>query len=330
MIMHRPEQIWDSCMHLLWPFGRWQMGLAALRMVLLAASVRVDYVLAQDLNLTPTRPTIANSATIQGKGVLQVEAGYDAYPGEQLTVGTLLSYAPLKRLRLDFGWSAFSHEEQGEESSSGIGTVQVGGKVVLREEKFNHAAPGVAIQYEAELPTASMPSLEGFGQQITLLVNHHYGRNGILDVMLNGSLVQSDCQTREGCRYGGQQSFALSYHLQERTRLYVEVFGQNNSQSNTPPGIYCFGGIFHKFSDSFGIDGGLRFGVTKQAPEVGATIGVVVGRRLRTGSPRKPQPKAGTSHYSGHLPVMFISNSGIGHVLAPWPFLIFGMPMIAG
>ena len=305
MIIRRSRQIRDRCVHLLWPFGRWQMGLATLRMLMLAASVPVDCVLTQDLDLSPTRPTIANGATIQGKGVLQVEAGYDAYPGEQQTVGTLLSYVPLKRLRLDFGWSAFSHEESREENSNGVGTIQVGGKVVFCEEKYDRAPPGVAIQYEAEFPTASTSSLQGFGQQITLLVNHHYGRNGLLDVILNGSLVQSDCQTREGCSYGGQQSFALSYHLQERTRLYVEVFGQNNSQSNTPPGIYCFGGFYHRFSDSFGIDGGLRFGVTKHSPKIGATIGVVVGRRLRSDS------QGGAPTLSGHKPVF---SALTGHV----------------
>lgn len=281
------------------------MGLAALRMVMLAASVRMDCVLAQDVNLNPTRPTIANSAAIQGKGVLQLEAGYDAYQGEQQTVGTSLSYVPLTRLRLDFGWSAFSHEESREGNSNGVGTIQVGGKVVFFEEKYHHAAPGVAVQYEAELPTASTPSLQGFGQQIILLVNHHYGRNGILDVILNGSLVQSDCQTREGCSYGGQQSFALSYHLQQRTRLYAEVFGQNDSQSNTPPGIYCFGGFYHRFTDSFGIDSGLRFGVTKHSPKIGVTIGVVVGRRLR----RDAQGEAPT--LSGHKPVF---SALTGHV----------------
>ncbi len=232
-----------------------------------------------------------------------MEAGYDAYPGEQQTIGTLLSYVPLEQLRLDFAWSAFSHEASGGEHSNGIGTIQIGGKVVFWKEDYHHAAPGIAIQYEAELPTASTPSLQGFGQQLILLVNHHYGRNGILDVILNGSLVQSDCQTREGCRYGGQQSFALSYHLQERTRLYAEVFGQNNSQSNTPPGLYCFGGFYHRFSDSFGIDGGVRFGVTKQSPEIGVTIGVVFGRRLQS------DPHGGASGSSADKPV-FSSLAG--------------------
>lgn len=221
---------------------------------------------------------------------MQLETAYDAYPGREQTVATFLSYAPLKQLRLDFGWSAFNREVNAEEESNGVGTIQVGGKLVIRDEQYHRAAPGVAIQYEAELPTASTFSLQGFGQQITLLLNHHYGRNGVFDVIANASLVQSDCQTREGCSYGGQQSFALSYHLQERTRLYAEAFGQNNSQSNTPAGIYCFGGFYHAFSDSLGVDGGLRFGVSRHAPKIGATISLVVGRRIRNHRQNTHQP----------------------------------------
>src|SRR3982751_2798692 len=150
--------------------------LAQLGMMITFGFLFLGNLSAQDLNLSPTRPTVANGVSIQDKGVLQVEAGYDAYPqrvpSNQQTVGVLLSYVPLKRLRLDFGWSAFSHQEMGEEGSNGIGTIQVGGQIVFRQERYHHAAPGVALQYEAELPTASMSSLQGFGQQITLLVNH--------------------------------------------------------------------------------------------------------------------------------------------------------------
>src|SRR5690242_8874642 len=72
---------------------------------------------AQAPDLNPTRPTVANSAAIQGKGVLQVEVGYDSYPqavlGRQDTLGLLATYVPLQRLRLDFGWSpyAYRHDE---------------------------------------------------------------------------------------------------------------------------------------------------------------------------------------------------------------------------
>jgi hypothetical protein len=66
---------------------------------------------AQDINLSPSRPTVANSVTIPNKGVLQVDTGYDAYPqnppGNQQTLDVSLYYVPLDRLRVDFVWSAF-------------------------------------------------------------------------------------------------------------------------------------------------------------------------------------------------------------------------------
>src|SRR5664279_3198934 len=266
----------------------WQRSLSAAALVVLS----IGCAQAQEIDLNPTRPTIANSATIQSPGVMQVEIGYDAYPldppGNQQVVGTLLTYAPLARLRLDFGWSAFSHQQGNGEDVNGVGTIQIGGKIELKKEEYHRRAPGIAVQYEAELPTASQTALQGFGQQAILLINHHYGKNGNMDFIVNGSLGQSDCQTQSGCSYGGQQSFAVSYHLDKRNRLYGEIFGQNNSQSNTPPGTYLFGGFYHPFNDAFGIDGGMRFGVSKNSAAIGATIGIVFGKRLREFPPKQP------------------------------------------
>ena len=234
--------------------------------------------------MSPTRPTIANSAAVQSAGVLQVESGYDAYPqrvpGNQQTVDTLITYTPLSRLRLDFGWSAFNHQTEEGETTNGVGTISVGGKVEWKKEDYHRVAPGMAIQYEAELPTASASGLQGYGQQIIVLANHHYGVKGDTDVILNASMIQHDCQTRAGCSYGGQQSAAVSYHLQKDTRIYAEVFAQNTSQSNTPAGSYVFSGFYHQFNEGFGIDGGLRFGISDHAASIGTTFGLVFGRRL--------------------------------------------------
>jgi uncharacterized glyoxalase superfamily protein PhnB len=250
---------------------------------------------AQEMNLNPTRPTIANSATVQSRGVVQVETGYDAYPRSvprnQQTVDMFLTYTPLARLRLDFGWSAYNHQQDGDDSTNGVGTIQIGGKIELKKEQYHRSTPAIGFQYEAELPTASEEALQGYGQQAILLINHHYGKNGDLDVIVNGSLVQSGCQAPFGCSYGGQQSFAVSYHLQKETRLYAEAFGQNTAQSNTPPGTYLFGGFYHQFIDAFGIDGGLRFGVSDHSARVGTTIGLVFGKRLRS-EPLQRRPSA--------------------------------------
>lgn len=239
---------------------------------------------AQDVGINPTRPTIANSAGMQNKSVLQVEVGLDSFPqrvpGNEQTLGSLLSYVPLDRLRLDFGWSPYAYQHADGNSAQGVGTIQAGGKVELWKEDYHRPAPGIAVQYEAEFPTASTAKLQNLGQQFIVLLNHHYGRNGIFDIIVNGSLVQSDCQTVTGCTYGGQQSLALSYHLHENTRLYTEVFGQNKSESNAPPGTYVFEGFYQKLNQSFGVDGGLRFGVSDRSASVGFTAGLVFGKRL--------------------------------------------------
>ncbi len=239
----------------------------------------------QEISMSPTRPTISNSATIQSKGVLQVEAGYDAYPrsvpGNQQTLATLFTYAPLDRLRLDFGWSPYAHQQMDKDIVNSVSTLQIGGKVELRREQYHHPLPGISVQYEAELPTASEQALQGYGQQFIVLMNHHYGHSGDLDVILNGSSVQSDCENSTGCRYGGQHAMAVSYHVQKETRLYAELFGQNNSQSNTPPGTYAFFGFYHQVNDSFGFDGGVRFGISDHSASLGTTAGLVFGKRLR-------------------------------------------------
>ena len=251
---------------------------------------------AQDLALNPTRPTVANSSGIQNPGVLQIETGYDAYPQRvpvnQQTVDTFITYTPLPRLRLDFDWAFYNHQHDDTGTLSGVGDIQFGGKVELKKEDYHRLPPGIALQYEVELPTAPTADLRNYGQQAILLLNHHYGPNGDLDVILNGSLVQSGCQAGSRCSYGGQQSFALSYHVTKATRLYAEVFAQNVSQSNTPPGTYVFGGFYHPFGDSFGIDGGMRFGVSDHSASVGTTIGLVLGKRLNG----EPAPKQLATH----------------------------------
>lgn len=237
---------------------------------------------AQDLNLSPTRPTVANSVTMQNRRVLQIETGYDAFPqkvpGNSQTFDTTLTYTPLTRLRLDFGWSTWNHRESGGEVTNGVGTIGVGGKIELRKDRRRF--PALGLQYGAELPTASESSLQGYGQQIILILNHHYGSEGKFNVIVNGSMIQTDCQTTEGCTYGGQQSIALVYRPQRKTRLYAEVFGQNVPQSNAPPGTYFFNGFFHQFTDTFGINGGMRFGLTDHSASVGVTAGLVFGKRL--------------------------------------------------
>lgn len=236
----------------------------------------------KSLELSPTRPTVANSTSVQSKGVLQVETGYDLYPqkvpGRQQAVDTALYYVPWKKVRLDFTWTEFATTMDADKTTVGVGTIQMGTKMELVKEGKFHSSPAIGFQYEAELPTASETSLQGYGQQAILLLNHHFGP---INLIVNGSVVQADCQTSQGCVVGGQQSVAISYHPGRHNTLYAESFAQNVSQSNTPPGTYVFAGFLHRFGDAFGIDGGVRFGVCDHSSSIGTTVGLVFGKRLR-------------------------------------------------
>ena len=241
----------------------------------------------EELSVNPTRPTVANSASISSPHVLQIEIGYDAYPqtppGEQQTVSTSIFYTPTKHIRLDFSISPFSRVQSVDQQATGVGTIQIGTKVMFLRDKSHGRWPGIGLQYEAELPTASDDALQNRGQQAIVLVNHHYGP---VDVILNGSVVETDCGSSTGCTVGGQQAVALTYHVTKPTALYAETFAQNVSQSNTPPGTYVFGGFLHKFSEGFGINGGLRFGVSNHSATIGTTVGVLFGRQIGAGATR--------------------------------------------
>jgi hypothetical protein len=153
-----------------------------------------------------------------------------------------------------------------------VGTIAIGGKVVVLPEKHY---PGIAIQYEGQLPTASNAGLQGKGQQAILLVSRHWSR---YTIQAAPSFVQVNCQQR--CQLGGQQALAFGYDTSGKTTLYAEAWGQNVATSNTPPGSYVFGGFLHKFNDNVALNGGLRFGVSNHSSSFGPTMGLTFGRRI--------------------------------------------------
>ena len=67
----------------------------------------------------------------------------------------------------------------------------------------------------------------------------------------------------------------------------AEAFSQRVSESNSPPGTSIFGGFYRQLSDCFGIDGGMRFGVSDYSASIGALAGMVLGKRLH-GDPSAP------------------------------------------
>lgn len=222
--------------------------------------------------LDSTRPTISSDAAIPQKGVLQIESGYDGYflPFDQ-TGATSFYYSMTQWLRLDATVSFWRATDVGvSDRTVGIGTSAFGAKAVLFHDGRSKTIPGVALEYEETLATASRQELQSRNHQGTLILSNSYGP---WRWKLNGAAVGTGCETSDRCSVHGQTALGVSYDLTRATTAITEFFGQSDSIS-APAGAYAFVGASHQFSKHALLNGGLRFGMTPAAPTVGLTLGV--------------------------------------------------------
>ncbi len=134
------------------------VGLLLLTLVLCFVAIGQETEDEEDF-IDPTRPTVSESATIQKKGVLQLEYGGD-FDFRSPDFRNRQS-APLdtqvgvnKRLRLDFGFeTVVSQKDLIGMRETGIGDVRLGFKAIARDKPKERL--GIAFAYSVKLPTAS-------------------------------------------------------------------------------------------------------------------------------------------------------------------------------
>jgi len=118
--------------------------------------------------IDPTRPTVSESATIQKKGVLQLEYGgdfdFDAPDFRNRQSAPLdLQFAVNKRLRLDLSFdTVVSQKDLMGMRESGIGDVHLGFKAIARDKPKEKLA--IAFAYSVKIPTASDEKELGTGR----------------------------------------------------------------------------------------------------------------------------------------------------------------------
>jgi hypothetical protein len=203
-----------------------------------------------------------------------MEDGYDgsfiATDGDDQTVSTSWYYAATTWLRLDASYSVFRATQQdGQGRSRGSGNLQFGSKLLPRPATGSKT--GFAVQYEHTFPTGSKDSLRSISDNVTLITSRHFGP---VNAKLNGAVLRVNCNS--DCHYGGLIALGAGWDTTEDDNLQVEVFGQNQSSSNAPPGTYVFVGGSHNFTRRFLLNGGLRTGISPDASRFGLTAGITV------------------------------------------------------
>jgi hypothetical protein len=231
--------------------------------------------------IKPSRPSVANPAEIQKAGVLQVEYGYDAnFRSRELhteQAGPLaLRFAATSRLLLELDLDTFKSEtdEATRVRETGIGDARLGLQIVALKETSAH--PALAFAYYVKLPTASEAKELGTGRYDHKLVFLLSKQVGEVDLDFNGAYLNHGREDGAGRESGGQAAFSFSREFENRFGFTGELSGQSLDEEQ-PRGVYALTALTYKVNRRLQLDGGLRFGLTSDAPRVGAFAGMTIG-----------------------------------------------------
>jgi len=230
--------------------------------------------------VVPARPTFSNPAEFQRPGVLQLEYGYNANfhaPGINVAQDTPLAlrFAASSRFLLELDSDlVISQSAPGGIKVTGFGDMQLGIQGVLEHEK--ESRPGIAVAYYIKLPTAGSSKGLGTGRvdhNFVGLVSKKFGQT-VIDI--NAIYLSAGRAAERGRASSAQGAIAFSRSLTRRTGIQGEVsgFSRNDLQ---PGAVFGLGVATYQVNQRLVFDGGVRFGLTHDAPRAGAVAGLTVG-----------------------------------------------------
>lgn len=228
--------------------------------------------------ISPVRPTVSDSATIQRKGILQIETGGDfdfRAPdySDQQSAPLGIYFAANKRLRLDLEFDAFiSQKDEIEIRESSMGDVSLGFKAIARDKPDER----LAVAYSVKLPTADEEKGLGTGKidhNLRLILNRNYDKN---DFIVNFAYLNVGRKSEDRRNSGAQVVFTYERELPKKFGLVVETFG-NTVDERQPRGIYLLGALTYKINKRLVFDVGARPGFGRDAPKIGIFVGLTVG-----------------------------------------------------
>jgi hypothetical protein len=231
--------------------------------------------------ISPVRPTVSDSAKIQKKGVLQIEAGgdfdFDAPDFRNRQSAPLgVYFAVNKKLRLDFEIDAVVSQK---DSMTGrreteIGDVHLGFKAIARDKPEVRLA--AAFAYSIKLPAANEETDLGTGRvdhNLRLIFHRTYGKN---DYIFNAAYLNNGRADESGRDSGAQTVFTVERELTKKFDIAGEIYG-NTIEENQPRGIYLLGALIYKVNKRLHLDIGVRPGFGRDAPKIGVFTGLTVG-----------------------------------------------------
>jgi hypothetical protein len=230
--------------------------------------------------IVPARPTVSNPAEFQRPGVLQIEYGYNANfraSGIDVEQDTPLAlrFAVSRRLLLELDTdSPISQTPTGGMRETGAGDTQLGAQCVLQHESGTH--PAIAVAYYIKLPTASDTKGLGTGRVDHNLIALVSKKIDQTTVDFNAIYLLAGRTTGRGRASSGQAALAASRNLTKQLGVQGEISGSSRNDAQ-PGAVLGLGVVTYQINRRVVLDGGLRCGLTRDAPRVGVVAGITVG-----------------------------------------------------
>ena len=243
--------------------------------------------------IVPARPTVSNPAEFQRPGVLQIEYGYNAnFHANGVSVAQdtplALRFAISRRVLVELDTdSPISQTVIGGVRTTGMGDTQLGIQTVLQHE--SQSRPGVAVAYYIKFPTARSTQGLGTGRVDHTLLALLSKKINRTTVDFNAMYLLVGRAVQEGYVSSGLAALAVSHNVTDQFGVQGEISGFSRTDM-LPGGVLGIGVVTYQISRRFVLDGGLRWGLTHNAPRVGIVAGLTVGvsdfyKKRHNGSP---------------------------------------------
>jgi len=268
---------------------------ASFSMLCIAAPVH-----AQDA-IEPDRPDVTNGTHIVDIGLLQIEMGgvYTRAAAGQREFGSPFTarVGLSDSLEVRFGTDGLLTESDGVVHATGFGNIQIGAKLRLWPDPGG--APAVSLLTAVTLPTASAAKGLGSGSTdytLALLTGADVGRHGHIDV----NYGIGDVGAGNGQPHFVQHLVAVSASAaaSDNWNPYVEAFWFSREDAGGRAMTAFDAGAIYQLGARYALDGGLQFGISRNAPAFAAfggvslVVGEILGSRGAVGRQRQAQRRA--------------------------------------
>jgi len=247
--------------------------------------------------IEPDRPDVTNGTHIVDIGLLQIELGglyTRSAPGQRAFGSPVTARAGLTEwLEARIGTDGLLRQSDGVSRATGIGNVQLGAKLRLWSEPGG--APVLSVLPTVNLPTANAEKGLGSGSAdytLALLSGTDIGRHGHVDVNYGIGAIGGGGGAPHFLQH--LVSVSASVAVSDNWNPYAEAFWFSRQEVDGGGVAAVDAGAIYELGARYALDGGLQFGVSRNAPSVAAFAGVsiVVGDILGNHGVHARQRKA--------------------------------------